>query len=937
VTGRFTTRLMFGVTAIVVVMVGAMLWSSARVIQNQGEALMVREMDSRTSLLASALVPGLVYSDPAALQEVLGLLGNDPNLVYAAVEDAAGRTVAVHGDPGAIAAASVDASADGPMARTRDIHVAGQFVGRLNIVFSTRELQSGIREMLWWNGAIGIAGLILALLALTLFSLVLTRGLRRLRIGVEALEQGDLAHRIPVVSADETGDLARTYNRLTELLAQSRGRLESEQEALARETRHLRTLLGRVDAILWEMEPVSGAFVYVAGDTSTLVGQPAESLRERSVRRSRIAEEDRPALGRAWRYVLETCEPRSVEYRFRHPHKGWIWLRDVLSADPTERNGRRVRGLTLDVSREKSREQAIQASESRYREVLSNIKEVVFRTDANGMLSFINPAWEELTGYGMGESLGRRLLEFVHPLDRAQGEALCASLGNEENETCRHEMRYVRRDGGVRWVEIYARLVRGAGDAPAEIFGTIMDITERKLAEERVERLAFYDALTGLPNRVMLGRCLVQAQALSDRNRAHGALLFIDLDHFKDINDTLGHQAGDTLLVEAGQRILGCVRESDTVARLGGDEFVVLLEGLSVDTVAAAGEVRVVAEKLIETLGRPFRLLDTERHCTPSIGATLFRGRLRGGEELLKQVDLAMYRAKAEGRNRVCFFDRAIEETAGARVQLESDLRLAMQEMDRLELHYQPQVNMAGVLTGVEALLRWHHPRRGWVSPDEFVPVAERSGLIHQMGEWVLENACAQLAAWSRVPGLSDLTVSVNLCALQLLDEGLEPMVLRALRRHGIDPARLRLELTESVFLGHSEEILRTMKTLQAHGLTFALDDFGTGYSSLGYLKRLPLSELKIDRSFVDGLPDDPHDSAIVETVITLARSLGLGLIAEGVESEAQVECLRLLGCERYQGYLFGRPEPAEVLEQRWRRAPEDDSNGGCNTGSHGA
>ncbi|OOG25575.1 hypothetical protein B1C78_06590 [Thioalkalivibrio denitrificans] len=930
---RFTVRLLAGVTAILVIMVGAMLWSGARFIESQGEQLLHQEIEARGVLVSSALVQGLVYSDPAAVQEVLALLGNDPHLVYASVEDVRGRTVAVYGELWDVSRGPDAVLPDGYVAGTRDITAAGQQLGSLYMVFSTREIQAQIREMVWRMGRIGIAALVLALVAVALLTVVLTRGLRRLRTGVAALERGDLDHRIPAVSGDETAMLAETYNRLAELLGRTRRRLEGEQEALARETQNLRALLGGVDAILWEMDPASREFVYVAGDADRLLGQPMTFLRDRARRRQHVADEDRPALGRTWRYVLETCETRSVDYRFNHPEKGWIWLRDVLSADPVDRVVRHVRGLTLDISREKAREQAMQASETRYREVLDNIKEVVFRTDVDGRLSFVNPAWEDLTDHTAEDSLGRNLLEFVHPLDRTQAEALCAALGAGERDTCRQEMRYIRKNGDVRWVEVYARLGRTPEGTPSGMFGTIMDITERKLAEERVERLAFYDPLTGLPNRLMLNRCLVQAQALSDRNRAHGALLFIDLDHFKDINDTLGHQAGDMLLVDAGQRILGCVRESDTVARLGGDEFVVLLEGLSADAVAAGGEVRVVADKLIAALGQPFQLMDMERHCTPSIGATLFKGRLRSADELLKQVDLAMYRAKAEGRNRVCFFDRAIEETAGARVQLETDLRMAVQEMDRLELYYQPQVNLAGVLTGVEALLRWHHPRRGWVSPEEFVPVAERSGLIHQVGEWVLEQACARMAAWSKVPGMNELTMSVNLCALQLLDEGLEPMVLRALCRHGVDPGRLRLELTESVFLGHSEEILRTMKTLGAHGLTFALDDFGTGYSSLSYLKRLPLTELKIDRSFVDGLPGDPHDAAIVETIVTLARSLGLGLIAEGVEKEAQMEYLRMLGCDRYQGYLFGHPETAEALEQRWRREPDDESNGDRNTG----
>jgi diguanylate cyclase (GGDEF)-like protein/PAS domain S-box-containing protein len=751
-TVRLPSRRVLGVTAFLVLVVGAMLWNAARLSQGHGEERLARELESRSLLLAGAIVPALVYDDPAVLTEVLGLAGREPGLVFVSVEDAAGRVIATHGDPVAMGTNA------GLVGHTREIHAAGQRLGSLRLVYSAAGLNGQPPGMFERAGLITVAGLSAALLALVLLAPVLTGG------------------------------------------------------------------------------------------------------------------------------------PR--------------WQRNLPGADLPAGD----------------RDAAVRAGETRYREVLDNIKEVVFRTDNEGRWTFLNPAWEELTGHPVEQTLGRDLLESVHPDDREQGRLLCEALSAGERDTCRHELRFLCRDGGFRWVEVYARLGRNADGAMAGIFGTLMDITDRKSAEERVERLAFYDALTGLPNRVLLARALAQAQAMSSRNGAHGALLFIDLDNFKDINDTLGHQAGDRLLVEAGRRILGCVRESDTVARLGGDEFVILLGGLSTDPLSAADEARFVADKLVSTLGRAFRLMDTERHCTPSIGVTLFLGRDRSGEELLKQVDLAMYRAKAEGRNRVCFFDRAIEESAGARVQLESDLRLAIQDTGRLQLYFQPQVDVGGRLTGVEALLRWHHPQRGWLLPGEFIPVAERSGLIHPIGEWVLERACAQLAAWSGMPGLSHLTVSVNLCALQLLDEGLEPMLLGALRRHGVDPCRLRLELTESVFLGHSEQILRTMRTLGAHGLSFALDDFGTGYSSLSYLKRLPLTEMKIDRSFVAGLPEDPHDAAIVETIITLARSLGLGIIAEGVETEAQLTFLRGLGCDRYQGFLFGRPEPARALELRWAR-----------------
>ncbi len=438
-----------------------------------------------------------------------------------------------------------------------------------------------------------------------------------------------------------------------------------------------------------------------------------------------------------------------------------------------------------------------------------------------------------------------------------------------------------------------------------------------QVAEDKINNLAFYDPLTHLPNRRLLIDRLQQALAACARSGHRGALLFIDLDNFKTLNDSLGHDVGDLLLSAVAHRLGVCVREGDTVARFGGDEFVVILEGLSDDTVEAAAQTETVAAKILATLAQPYQLSGHERNSTPSIGITLFTGHRDSIEDLLKRADLAMYQAKAAGRNNLRFFDPAMQAAVSARATMEADLRQAVREGQFL-LHYQAQVDGSGRLIAAEALVRWQHPARGLVSPAEFIPLAEETGLILPLGEWVMRSACQQLVAWAAQPGRRDLSVSVNVSARQFRHPDFVAQVLEILGETGADPARLRLELTESLLLHDVEEVIARMSALQARGVEFSLDDFGTGYSSLSYLKRLPFSQLKIDQSFVRDVLTDPNDAAIARTIVALAHSMGLAVMAEGVETEEQREFLARQGCHAYQGYLFGRPGPADAL-----RAPE--------------
>ena len=506
----------------------------------------------------------------------------------------------------------------------------------------------------------------------------------------------------------------------------------------------------------------------------------------------------------------------------------------------------------------------------------------------------------------------------VHPDDVARAEEILrqAMRGGGVYE-CAH--RVVWPDGSEHHVQTRGEVTLNDAGRATRMVGTVQDITERKAAEDEIQQLAFSDSLTGLPNRRLLLDRLHQVLAAGARNRRQGALMLIDLDNFKTLNDTLGHDIGDLLLKQVAQRLATCVREGDTVARLGGDEFVVMLEGLSETPEEAATQTEVVGEKILATLNQPYRLAGYEYLSTPSIGITLFGNREISSDDLLKQADLAMYQAKAAGRNTLRFFDPQMQAVVIARAALESDLRQAVWQQQFL-LYYQAQVDASGRCIGAEALLRWQHPERGMVSPAEFIPLAEESGLILPLGHWVLHTACRQLVAWAAQPALSHLTLAVNVSARQFGLPNFVEEVLALVDHTGADPYKLKLELTESLLLENAEDIIDKMMALKARGVGFSLDDFGTGYSSLSYLKRLPLDQLKIDQSFVRDILTDPNDAAIARMIVALARSMGLAVIAEGVETQAQRDCLGNNGCRSYQGYLFSRPLPPEAFDEFAKR-----------------
>ncbi|MDD2810180.1 EAL domain-containing protein, partial [Rhodoferax sp.] len=540
-------------------------------------------------------------------------------------------------------------------------------------------------------------------------------------------------------------------------------------------------------------------------------------------------------------------------------------------------------------------------------------QEGIYISSVEAVILRVNHAFTHITGYSAEEAVGQThqlLRSNRHTRDFYKSiKAAIADTGVWQGEVqSRH------KNGTVfpTWQTVTA--VKNEQHQVTHYVVTLTDISERKAAEAKIESLAFFDPLTLLPNRRLLLDRLHLALANSARHGLAGALLFIDLDNFKVLNDTLGHAKGDMLLQIAAKRLVNCVREGDSVARLGGDEFVVVLQDLDRTPALAAAQAKVAAEKIITALNQPYILGEHNYHNTPSVGVALFYDHQRSAEELMQHADLAMYDAKRTGRNTLRFFDPQMQISITARARLEKDLHLAL-ALSQFFVLYQPQVDSSGRLTGAEALVRWQHPERGAVNPVEFIPLAEDTGLIVPLGQWVLEQACQQVMRWSNQRATDHLTVAVNVSAVQFRQTNFVQQVEKTLTRTGVSPQRIKLELTESILANHLDDIIEKMTQLKALGLSFSLDDFGTGYSSLSYLKRLPLDQLKIDRSFVKDILTDPNDAAIAGTIVALAHSLSLSVIAEGVETLNQKEALSRLGCFAYQGYFFGRPMSAADLE----------------------
>ena len=619
-----------------------------------------------------------------------------------------------------------------------------------------------------------------------------------------------------------------------------------------------------------------------------------------------------------WQKAMSTRQSVHMEWRMRKPDGTVYWaLGGATTEFDDQGNVLGFIGIVNDITERKRIE-----DELRIAAIAFESQEGMFVTDAGGIILRVNQAFTRLTGYSMEESIGKT----PEMLRSGRHDKLFYQKMWETIKTQRYwegEIWNRRKSGKIyaEWLTISA--VTAPDGQVTHYVGTFSDITQNSEAEAEIHRLAYYDALTQLPNRRLLQDRLGQALLATHRSGHCGAILYLDLDNFKILNDTRGHEVGDLLLVEVARRLHACVRASDTVARLGGDEFVVLLEELSGDIEEAAAQSRLLGDKLLVTISQPYSLKDCEYHCTASIGAGLFIDNDTTTEELLKRADLAMYEAKSMGRNSLCFFDPNMQRTLDLRSALVNDLRQACSRQE-LRLYYQPQIDSTRGVIGAEALLRWNHPERGLVAPGEFIPLAEDTGLILIIGHWVLETACVQIKAWESDPFARDLRLAVNVSARQFRQLDFVAQVRQVLDQTGANPTRLKIELTESMVLDNLSEAIAKMRALRALGVDLSMDDFGTGYSSLSYLKQLPLDQLKIDHSFITHLITDSNDAAIVKAIITLGQTFGLSVIAEGVETVAQQDLLREHGCYLYQGYLFSRPVPLDEFE-RYLRVKDND------------
>jgi len=769
----------------------------------------------------------------------------------------------------------------------------------------------------------------------------MVRRLRSFAQDADKIAQGSLDRRVDDSGADEIGALARSFNRMTDGLQslyhtleerveertrelnvtneqlqeeiEERERLEVAMRENQTELQHNQDLLNEAQRLgrlgSWELNPATGVLKWSDEIFRIFELDPARFRPSYENFLSVIHPDDRDAVNRAYTQSLVDRQPYDVTHRLLLAGGRIKWVREHCTSE-FDASGKPLRsvGAVQDITEQKLAEDALRIAATTF-----DTHEAILITDANANIIRVNRAFTEITGYEPEEVLGKnpRILS-----SGRQGKDFYGEMWQQllTDGTWSGEIWDRRKNGHVypKWMTITA--VKNDQGQTTEYVAIFSDITARKEAEEEIHNLAFYDALTGLPNRRLLLDRFRLALSVSARSQHYGALLFLDMDKFKVLNDTLGHDHGDLLLIEVARRLQACVREADTVARLGGDEFVVLVEEVSTDAEDALQKIAVVAEKIRVALMEPYQIRKHEHHSSTSIGVCLYRGSSEPVEVLLKNADMAMYQAKDSGRNMVRFFDPAMQHAVETRAALEADLRRAIPNGE-LHLYYQVQMDGDHRPLGAEALVRWNHPKRGLVSPAQFIPIAEESSLILDIGNWVLDAACRQLVEWRRNERTRSLELAVNVSAQQFRKQDFVETVAAVVRKHQVEPARLKLELTESVVLSDVADVVSKMHALKALGFKLSLDDFGTGYSSLSYLKKLPLDQIKIDQSFVRDIATDPNDAVMVQTIIDMARNFRLNVIAEGVESVAQLDFLRRNGCMAYQGYFFSKPLPVGEFE----------------------
>lgn len=747
-----------------------------------------------------------------------------------------------------------------------------------------------------WTGIANAAGVML--LFGILFMVILRKTfapLKRITEAAKKIASGEEHFRIVERGGGEIGDLAKAINAMLDKL--------SEREVVKQAYDFRKSLIEATQDGYWLMD-ANGFLLEVNQAYSRLSGYAVEELLGMHVSQLEMLEpEDGAKLS-----VAKVIEQGGGLFETRNRHKDGHAIVLEMSITCLSEKQQFV-AFCHDISSRKRAEEMMRVAA-----VAFETHEAIMITDADANIIRVNQAFQDITGFGAEEVIGKnpRILS-----SGRQDKAFYADMWQQllRNGSWTGEIWDRRKSGQIypKWLTITA--VRDNCGKVSEYVAIFSDITARKRAEEEIRNLAFYDALTRLPNRRLLMDRLRTALSVSARNNQFGAVLFLDMDRFKNLNDTLGHDFGDLLLTVVAERIQACVREVDTVARLGGDEFVILIEGLGEIADKATQKVSFIAEKIRTSLSEPYPLRGNLHHSSPSIGVCLYRDNEESADTLLKHADMAMYQAKDSGRNAVRFLDPAMQRAVEARAALEVDLRRALPNRE-LRLYYQIQVDSSLRAMGAEALVRWAHPIRGLVPPAQFIPIAEESSLILDIGGWVLETACRQLGEWAADEKTQHLILAVNVSALQFRQADFVGNIAGYLRKYGINASRLKLELTESVVLNDVNDVVAKMHELKALGIRLSMDDFGTGYSSLAHLKKLPLDQLKIDQSFVRDIATDANDARMVQAIIDMAQNFNLNVIAEGVETEAQLAYLQQQGCMAYQGYYFSRPVPiAEFMK----------------------
>ena len=709
-------------------------------------------------------------------------------------------------------------------------------------------------------------------------------------------------------------------NLLIALVAGLMARDLIRQRSLAEEAgQRYERLVEGLDAIVWECDPETLQYEFVSYEAERLLGYPVQDwLRSPDFWKTHLHPDDAERAVEHSRSLSKAGHDHELEYRMIASDGRSVWLHDVAKVEIDE-DGQpvRLRGVMVDVTERKQAEAALKESEERFRTAFNGAGTGMALVGIDGRFLRVNDELVRLTGYTHDELLATSFISITHPDDQSAGRSLIRRMLTGGQRTFAVEKRYVHKSGSVVWVTVSASLVSDDQARPLYLIAQIQDITERKRAEQLLEHQALHDPLTGLPNRTLLLDRLRLALQRSRRTHAGAAVLFLDLDRFKLVNDSLGHDAGDQLLVAVARRVQSVLRPQDTAARFGGDEFVIVCEDIGQGDGAAR-----IAERVAEVLAAPFALPDGETFLTASVGIALSRSPDDTPESLLRDADAAMYRAKERGKNRYELFDEVLRERASGRLKMVNALHRA-EERGEFKLLYQPVVDLnTDRFIAAEALLRWKQGS-ALVPPAEFVPLAEETGLILSIGTWALHEACAQAVRWAAErPGHPPVEISVNLSPRQLALQEVARIVDEALTVSGCDPHLLRLEVTEAALMDDARTTIDVLGSLRELGVQIYVDDFGTGYSSLNYLKQFRVDALKIDESFVDRLGRDPEDTAIVAAIISMARALGLKTVAEGVETAQQVSELRRLGCDQAQGFYFAIPQEGDTLSSVLDRGP---------------